>query len=390
MRISFLRILIWVPALVLALGLAGGLGPSPVQAEVAAPRPLSPAADNNACLGCHSRPGLTIDLPSGEQLPISVDETSFNQSVHGTQNCSACHTNIRAYPHPERTAQTRRDYTLQARDSCKTCHDQQYQENMDGVHQKALDAGNRNAPICSDCHDPHNQKQITAQVNSAPTCARCHNAIFEQYAASVHGAGAQGKNNPDVPTCTTCHGVHRISDPTTAAFRIDSPQLCAKCHTDAAIMDKYGLSTQVLNTYVADFHGTTVTLFEKQSPDQATNKPVCYDCHGVHDIRRTDDPQKGLQVRQNLLVTCQKCHPDATDNFPDSWLSHYIPDRERYPLVYYVQLFYAILIPLVLGGMALYILTDIYRKLRTGGKKPAEASVVIPPPQDSDQPGEEE
>ena len=34
-----------------------------------------------------------------------------------------------------------------------------------------------------------------------------------------------------------------------------------------AIMDKYGISTQVLNTYVADFHGTTVTLFEKQSPD---------------------------------------------------------------------------------------------------------------------------
>src|SRR5512139_1593530 len=26
------------------------------------------------------------------------------------------------------------------------------------------------------------------------------------------------------------------------------------------------------------------------------NKPVCFDCHGVHDIVRTDDPQKGLQV----------------------------------------------------------------------------------------------
>ncbi len=53
-------------------------------------------------------------------------------------------------------------------------------------------------------------------------------------------------------------------------------------------MDKYGISTQVLNTYVADFHGTTVTLFEKQSPDAQTNKPVCYDCHGVHDIAATD------------------------------------------------------------------------------------------------------
>ena len=32
-------------------------------------------------------------------------------------------------------------------------------------------------------------------------------------------------------------------------------------------MGKYGISTQVLNTYVADFHGTTVTLFEQVSPN---------------------------------------------------------------------------------------------------------------------------
>ena len=88
-------------------------------------------------------------------------------------------------------------------------------------------------------------------------------------------------------------------------------------------------STQVLDTYVADFHGTTVTLFEKQSPDAETNKPVCFDCHGVHDIRRTDDPEKGLQMRENLLARCQVCHPDATSNFPDAWLSHYIPPPRR-------------------------------------------------------------
>ena len=79
-----------------------------------------------------------------------------------------------------------------------------------------------------------------------------------------------------MPTCIDCHGVHNIGDPTTAEFRLKSPEMCAKCHTDPAIMDKYGISTQVLNTYVADFHGTTVTLFEKQSPDAETNKPVCY------------------------------------------------------------------------------------------------------------------
>jgi len=107
-------------------------------------------------------------------------------------------------------------------------------------------------------------------------------------------------------------------------------------------------------------------------PDAQTNKPVCFDCHGVHDIQRVDDPQKGLQVKENLLHTCQKCHPGATANFPDSWLSHYIPDPQRNSLVYYVDLFYKIFIPAVLGGMGVFVLTDIVRRLieRRKGAKP--------------------
>ncbi len=64
-------------------------------------------------------------------------------------------------------------------------------------------------------------------------------------------------------------------------------------------------------------------------------------------------------------MRCQKCHPDATANFPTAWLSHYIPDRERYPLVYYVNLFYKILIPAVLGGMAMLVALDFSAKVRS-------------------------
>jgi hypothetical protein len=137
--------------------------------------------------------------------------------------------------------------------------------------------------------------------------------------------------------------------------------MCGKCHTDPSVVGKYGLSTEVLNTYVADFHGTTVTLFEKQHPEEQTNKPVCYDCHGIHDIARPDDPQKGLAVRKNLLVRCQECHPNATDNFPESWLSHYIPSPNKYPAVYYVNLFYMFFIPGVLGSMGLLVALDFSR-----------------------------
>ena len=76
-----------------------------------------------------------------------------------------------------------------------------------------------------------------------------------------------------------------------------------------------------------------------------------------------NDPQNGLEIKQNLLAACKRCHPDANTNFPDAWMSHYIPSPKHYPLVYYVNLFYQYFIPLVLGGMALYIFTDIFHRV---------------------------
>jgi len=344
-----------------------------------------PGVGNEYCLSCHGQPDQIKDLPSGERLYLTIDPTLYADSVHGQGGyaCVQCHTDIRTFPHPESKAQDRRDVTLSMYTTCKQCHSGNFEKTLDSVHQKALEEGNKNAAVCSDCHNPHAQQRLThpdtrqllprAHVQIPQTCARCHSEIYDQYKKSVHGAALLENINPDVPACIDCHGVHNIPDPTTAAFRLRSPELCAKCHTDPARMSKYGISTQVLNTYLADFHGTTVTLFEKQTPDQVTNKPVCFDCHGIHDIARPDDPQKGLQVKENLLQTCQKCHPDATPNFPDAWLSHYDPSSDKNPLVYYVNLFYKIFIPSVIGGMALFVASDIGRRLIKRGKGAARS-----------------
>jgi predicted CXXCH cytochrome family protein len=269
---------------------------------------------------------------------------------------------------------------------CSRCHLSQYEDALDSVHGAALQAGNRNAAVCTDCHTAHavqdwvndetGETLPEARILIPQTCAQCHNEIYQSYVTSVHGEALTEENNPDVPTCIDCHGVHNIEDPTTTEFRLASPQLCAGCHTDPERMAKYGISTDVLDTYVADFHGTTVTIFEKQSPDQETNKPVCYDCHGVHDIRRADDPEKGLQVKENMLAACQRCHPDASENFPTAWLSHYIPSPEIYPLVYYVDLFYKFFIPTVLGGMGILVVLDASRMVINRRKKVLEEDEV--------------
>jgi predicted CXXCH cytochrome family protein len=173
----------------------------------------------------------------------------------------------------------------------------------------------------------------------------------------VHGKALLEDSNPDVPVCTDCHSSHKQEDPTTQTFRLKSPKLCAKCHGDANLMRKYNISPDVFNTYVADFHGMTVTLFEKEHPDQRVNTAVCTDCHGIHDMQKVTDANSTV-VKENLLKTCRKCHPDASAGFPDSWVGHFPPTRDRYPLVYYVNLFYQLLIPITIGGMILFVLGD--------------------------------
>jgi predicted CXXCH cytochrome family protein len=330
-----------------------------------------PIISNDTCLGCHGQPGLVMTVDDGEELDLYVDPDAYAASIHGKNGyaCVQCHTNLGNYPHPEFIAADLRDVTLQLNEVCYRCHSGELNLTMDSVHAAAQIAGIREAAVCTDCHGSHDVHQWTdpethailpdAQLSIPVTCSKCHSAIYQKYRNSVHGAALTDESNTDVPTCISCHGVHNIPDPTTAAFRLNSPQLCAGCHTDPKLMDKYGISTDVLNTYVADFHGTTVTLFEKQSPDAQTNKPVCYDCHGVHDISKVDDPKTGLLMQENLLVRCKVCHPDATINFPSAWMSHYIPSPTNYSLVYYVNLFYKIFIPLVLGGMVALVGMDV-------------------------------
>lgn len=356
-------------------------------------------AENDACLACHSQPGFSVQLKSGEPLPLTIDPAVYAESTHGSNNvtCVTCHSDIEGFPHPERTAESLREFKLEYYTVCKNCHEEQFNLTLDSVHESALAAGNTNAAVCTDCHNPHTQARLTnpdtgkllgyARLHIPQTCAQCHSAIYNQYKESVHGKALTEDGNLDVPTCIDCHGVHNISNPVTASFRNSIPFLCAECHTNNALMQKYGLSTQVLNTYVADFHGTTVVLFEKTFPDQPTNKPVCTDCHGVHDIARSDDPNKGLAVRENLLARCQTCHPGATANFPEAWMSHYIPSPEKYPLVYYVNLFYKFFIPAVLGPMLLLVIMDFSRAMINRYKEKKAVKLVASP---ADAPAETE
>ena len=338
----------------------------------AAPSAQEDQPSNDFCLACHQQEDVTLEFSDGTVSGF-IDPTVFGFSVHAEEgvSCVDCHTDITDYPHPEIDAETSRDFSISMLPICGDCHEEQYEKVKDSVHQAAADAGNKEAATCVDCHNPHTLQRLTgkssgqltnkARINIPQICAQCHSAIYDTYKSSVHGNALLEEFNTDVPTCIDCHGVHNIPSPTSASFRNSTPYLCATCHTDQEIMGKYDISTNVLNSYVTDFHGTNVKLFTEQFPDQPTNKPVCTDCHGFHDISKVDNPETGIALRENLLVKCQRCHPDATTNFPAAWMSHYEPSPDKFPIVYYVNLFYKFMIPGIIGGMAFFVVTDIFR-----------------------------
>lgn len=341
------------------LTLLATLNPLPAQAQ-------APGIDEDQwCLICHSNPDIELKLSFGNTRSAQVKSKNFHDSVHGQEGitCSECHPDHESYPHPRITLQKNRDYTLALNKTCLECHEEQATDTQDSNHALALAEDNPNAAVCVDCHSAHYTQPLSeSRQVIVNTCRRCHAKIFDEYSTSVHGQALLEDDNPDVPTCVKCHGVHSQEDPHTARFRVRSPQLCATCHANEDLMRQYGVSTDVFDTYVADFHGTTVTLFEKQSPEMATNKAVCTDCHGVHAILAMDHPEAVAASKENLLKTCQKCHPDATTNFSDSWTSHFPPTFDKQPLVASVNLFYWILIPGLIGLMGLFIVTDAGRR----------------------------
>jgi predicted CXXCH cytochrome family protein len=324
--------------------------------------------DNTYCLACHQEDAFSVTFANGDVLPVTVSADELAHSVHGTDNpwqplaCTDCHEGY-LFPHPPVEAADHRDYELEKTTICGDCHQPKEEQALDSVHAEALAEGNLDAAVCTDCHGDH-AIPVPNEPRSriAETCRQCHSTIYDEYADSVHGASLLEEENLDVPTCINCHGVHNIHDPSTTLARIRSPQLCADCHANEELMADYDISTDVFETYVADFHGTTVQLFNNPDPTTEVNEAVCYDCHGVHNIKEPDNPEAGIKA--NLLVACQQCHPDANTNFPDAWTSHFRPSLEHHPMVFLVNLFYWLIIPATVVGLLFLVGTDVYRRVR--------------------------
>jgi uncharacterized protein with PIN domain len=334
------------------------------------------------CLKCHQRK----DLVSRDGRPMFVEAQQVQHSRHAKVACSQCHSGVNV-------SRQRPCETVAPKVDCGSCHTEVAQQYVRSRHGKLMLDGDSNAPTCKECHGGHgvlgrlDAASATFATNVPKLCARCHregqtaalrykgpqHTIIESYTESIHGKGLLKSGLTVTATCTSCHTAHGVlprTDPLSSVNRANVPKTCGQCHhgiqeqfeqsvhhtllgktdkelpvcndchsahtirrADAEgfkldIMQKCGrCHGEIAKTYFDTYHG-------KVSQLGYTKTAKCYDCHGAHDIQRVSDPRSHLS-RQNVVQTCQQCHPGATRRFA-GYLSHATHhDPKKYPFLFW-------------------------------------------------------
>ena len=154
-------------------------------------------------------------------------------------------------------------------------------------------------------------------VAQAPndSCVACHLETGDErliapakaFEGDIHKAKGFG--------CVACHG----GDPQVSGMeamdrakgfigvpkRQQVPQVCGRCHANAAFMKQYNPSLRVdqVAEYETSVHGRRL-----RQGDQ--NVATCASCHPAHNIRPPSDPKSSVYPL-HVADTCGRCHSDA-------------------------------------------------------------------------------
>jgi hypothetical protein len=152
-----------------------------------------------------------------------------------------------------------------------------------------------------------------APLAAQDSCVECHSSLDGNLKAPT--AEFSNDIHSKAFSCADCHGGDRnAGDPETSMSRARGfkgriarktvPALCARCHSDAALMHKYKPQQRVdqLAQYLTSVHGKRLAAGDE-------SVATCVDCHSVHDIREVKHPLSPAHPVR-LPETCGRCHAD--------------------------------------------------------------------------------
>jgi cytochrome b subunit of formate dehydrogenase len=346
-------------------------------------------AMGSSCTQCHATTVSGVASKCAENAAREVDcakchtaaETSWKMSPHAARNdnqhvaarCTDCHGGHEARGADDPASKT---YPLNLPNTCERCHSvdplpehpapagakvAQYESS---VHGRALRVdGLVVSATCASCHGGHDIRRPddpdapTSRRHLPFTCGECHAGILSNYLEGVHGK-AFTSGSAEVPVCNDCHSEHAIQDPMSAESNVSSKlvaETCARCHGDDEFARRHGLKTGVRASFGTSYHGIASSL----GAEGAAN---CASCHGFHDIFPSTDPRSSIHA-DNLDATCGSCHSQAGAAFARVPV-HSVIDAESNPVPYWVRTIYTWLVVAVIGAFILFILFDLFGRLR--------------------------
>lgn len=304
--------------------------------------------DAPSCAECHT---LHAGAAAGTALSVAETCETCHEGVHPSHasleeglRCTGCHG-----MDAELTV-ARVDVLLA--EACQDCH-----EPMRVPH--AGDEGE--ATLCVDCHgfadDP---PMALAGAAMSQRCGSCHTDALSSFRSGGHAAVLEGGSRlEDLPTCITCHTGHVVPGRPQANLRLVTTVRCIECHSEPALIEKYGLPENVGASYLDDYHGATAGfLADHPAGENQPRVMVCSDCHGAHAV--------GWQPEQAMAEVCLGCHEGGDVKLAGAWLGHERIGPENQVAVWAIRVFYYVLIPFVLGGLFLNIVLHLRHERRKG------------------------
>jgi hypothetical protein len=154
------------------------------------------------------------------------------------------------------------------------------------------------------------------QPHAINGCIDCHTALDDPVISPPAKLFADDVHAKAGFTCAFCHGgdvrqedQEKAHDPAKGFIGKPKPQqipeLCGKCHSDAALMKHYDPSQRVdqPTEYRTSGHGKALARGD-------TTVAQCASCHGAHGIQPVKDSRSPVYATK-VAETCNHCHGNA-------------------------------------------------------------------------------
>jgi cytochrome b subunit of formate dehydrogenase len=341
-----------------------------------------------ACTLCHTDlEGVELPHEEEELQPVDCSHChpaaadAYSKGVHAgdpgnghqAASCTDCHGAHDVQPTDDPRSPV---FALNLPGTCESCHQpspteahpapggEKVKTYETSIHGRLLiEKGLVVSANCVSCHGSHeihpgsDPESTTSRRNVPYTCGTCHAGMLSGYLAGVHGedfvSGVE-----DVPVCTDCHSEHAIADPALGESSVSASHVaetCARCHADDELAQRYGFQATRMSSWGSSYHGIA-------SGFGATGAANCASCHGFHAILPSSDPRSMVHP-ENLQATCGECHPNAGAAFAKVPV-HSLVEREGNFIPWLVKVVYAVLVVGMIGAFLLFILIDLFARVR--------------------------